>query len=245
MAGVAQRLVLVDVDRRHAGAARAQRIDQRARLDQRRAAGVDEERGRLHAREVGGGDDAARRVDQAHVQRDDVAFLEERLLAARGGVAVGARLRQRRLARPHQHVHAERLAVARDDAADPAVAVDAERLAAQRAADADLPLAGLERRHLLRNLPHRREDQPPGQLGGRVGRRAGVLVRRHDDAEPRAGLDVDVRIDAALADELELGQALEQRRADLACARGSAPAPRCPAAARRARRRPGRDRSRS
>ena len=35
------------------------------------------------------------------------------------------------------------------------------------------------------------------------------------DAEPRAGIDVDMRIDAALADELELGQALEQGRADL------------------------------
>ena len=76
-------------------------------------------------------------------------------------------------------------------------------------------LPGLERGHLLRNLPHRREDQPPGQLGRGVRRRAGVLVRRHDDAEPRAGVDVDVRIDAALADQPQLRQALEQRRADL------------------------------
>ena len=35
------------------------------------------------------------------------------------------------------------------------------------------------------------------------------------DAELGAGVDVDVRIDAALADELQVGQALEQRRADL------------------------------
>ena len=42
-----------------------------------------------------------------------------------------------------------------------------------------------------------------------------MLARRHDDAEPRAGVDVDVRIDAALADQLELGQPLEQRRANL------------------------------
>ena len=33
--------------------------------------------------------------------------------------------------------------------------------------------------------------------------------------QPRAGVDVDVRIDAALADEPQLRQALEQRRADL------------------------------
>ena len=82
-------------------------------------------------------------------------------------------------------------------------------------ADADLPGAGLQRRHLLRDLPHRGEDQPPGELGGGIRRRAGMLARRHDDAEPRAGVDVDVRIDAALADQPELRQPLEQRRADL------------------------------
>ena len=42
-----------------------------------------------------------------------------------------------------------------------------------------------------------------------------MLARRHDDAEPRAVGDVDMRIDAALADELELRQSFEQRRADL------------------------------
>jgi hypothetical protein len=36
-----------------------------------------------------------------------------------------------------------------------------------------------------------------------------------DDAEPRALVDVDVRIDAALADQPELREALEERRADL------------------------------
>ena len=38
---------------------------------------------------------------------------------------------------------------------------------------------------------------------------------RDDDAEPRAGVDVDVRIDAALADQPQLRQLLQQRRADL------------------------------
>src|ERR1700733_5436766 len=45
--------------------------------------------------------------------------------------------------------------------------------------------------------------------------RAGMLARRQDDAKPGAGIDIDMRIDAALADELQLGQPLEQRRADL------------------------------
>ena len=42
-----------------------------------------------------------------------------------------------------------------------------------------------------------------------------MLARRHDDAEPRAGVDIDMRIDAALADQPQLRQPLQQRRADL------------------------------
>ena len=75
--GVAQRLLVVDVDRRHAGAAGPQRVDQRAALDQLRAAGVDQQRRGLHAPQVVRGDDAARRIDQAHVQGEHVAALEE------------------------------------------------------------------------------------------------------------------------------------------------------------------------
>ena len=63
--------------------------------------------------------------------------------ARRDRIAVGARLFERSGARPDQHRHAERPAVAGDDAADAAVAVNPERLAAQRLADADLPLAPL------------------------------------------------------------------------------------------------------
>src|SRR5882762_9316486 len=46
-------------------------------------------------------------------------------------------------------------------------------------------------------------------------RSARMLARRNNDAAPRASVDVDVRIDAALADEPELVEPLEQRRADL------------------------------
>src|SRR5712692_6540322 len=41
-----------------------------------------------------------------------------------------------------------------------------------------------------------------------------MLARGHHDAEPRAGSDVDMRIDAALADELQSGQAFQERRPD-------------------------------
>src|SRR5204863_5008766 len=43
---------------------------------------------------------------------------------------------------------------------------------------------------------------------------AGVLVGGNYHAKPRAGLQIDVRIDAALADEPQLGQTLQQGRAD-------------------------------
>ena len=179
---VAERFLFIDIDGRHAGPAGAEGIDQRVRLNQRRAAGVDQQRRGFHAREVFCLDDAARGIDQAHVQRKHVASFEEIHFRACGFVSVGTRFRHGRLARPHQHVHAERLAVAGDDGAD-------------------LPFAGFQRRHLLRNGAHRRQDQAPGEFGGRVRRRISVLARRHDDTEPGAGIDIDMRKDAALADQ--------------------------------------------
>jgi hypothetical protein len=67
--------------------------------------------------------------------------------------------------------------------------------------DADLPLAGLQCRHLLRDCAHCRQDQAPGEFSGRIRRRVGVLARRDDDAEPCAAIDIDMRINAALADQ--------------------------------------------
>jgi hypothetical protein len=42
-----------------------------------------------------------------------------------------------------------------------------------------------------------------------------VHARRDDHTQLRAGVDIDVRVDAALADEPELGQSTQERRADL------------------------------
>jgi hypothetical protein len=85
-------------------------------------------------------------------------------LSGRGRITIGAGFLERLLARPHQHVHAERLAISRDNGADPAIAIDAQGLAAQRVADADLPMTRLQRRHLLRDLTHRRQHQTPGEF---------------------------------------------------------------------------------
>lgn len=74
-----------------------------------------------------------------------------------------------------------------------------------------LPVAGPKRSHLLRNLAHGGQDQAPRQFRCRVGRASGMLVGRHDHAAPGAGINVDVRVHAALTDESQLVQALEQR----------------------------------
>ena len=42
-----------------------------------------------------------------------------------------------------------------------------------------------------------------------------MLVRRHNHAAPGAGVDVNVRIHAALADQSELVETVEQRSLDL------------------------------
>jgi len=72
MAPAQQRLFLEDVDRRHARASGAQRGLEHARRNQPCATRVDQQRGRLHARQVGGGHDAAGLGDQPEVQRDHI-----------------------------------------------------------------------------------------------------------------------------------------------------------------------------
>ena len=79
-------------------------------------------------------------LDQPHVQRDDVAVLEERILARRRQRDRPASPAPGGLARPHHHIHAERPAIVGNDAGNAAVAVEAERVSAQRIADADLPV---------------------------------------------------------------------------------------------------------
>ena len=67
MSRVQNRFLFVDVNRRHAGAPRAQSVHQGTRLDQRCATGIDQQSCWLHASEVSGGDYAACRLHEAHV----------------------------------------------------------------------------------------------------------------------------------------------------------------------------------
>src|SRR5258706_6410573 len=130
-------------------------------------------------------------------------------------MAIVPRSGERRLTRPHHHLHAERLPVSGDRAADPAIAIDTKRLAPQRLSNPDLPFPSLEGGHLLWDLAHRRKNQPPRQFSGGIRWYARVLAGRHDHSKPGASIDVDMRIHAALADKLELRQALKQWRPDV------------------------------
>src|SRR5437764_9211760 len=112
-------------------------------------------------------------------------------------------------------MHAKRLAATRHHASDATVAVHPQRLAAQGAAYPGLPSSTLERRHLLRNVSHRRKHKPPGEFGCRVRGSAGMEVGRNHDPKPGAGPDIDVGIDTALADQAELRQAFQKRSLNL------------------------------
>ena len=149
------------------------------------------------------------------MKREHVTLRKKLVLVARRRESVTARPVERALARPNQNLHPESFAVTRNDTADPTVPVNSKRFAAQVIADADLPLSRLERRHLLGHLAHRCKYQRPCKFRGGIRRCAGVLARRYNDSQLRAGIDIDVRVDAALAYQLESLQSLQQWLTDL------------------------------
>jgi hypothetical protein len=122
----------------------------------------------------------------------------------------------RALAPPAHDPHPECPAHLGDDTADPAVGVDAQRLADHGGADRGLPLAGLEALDLLRDMAQRGENEPPRQLRGVI--RQPRSRSAHHDALFGARGDVNViDVAAGLADELErlhlLGRRPGKRRA--------------------------------
>ena len=220
------RLGLEDVDRDHAGPAAVERGDERAFLDQLGARGVDDERRRLHSRQRVELDDAARAFGQAQMQREHVGGLEQRVAALGRVVAFGDGAAPARFAAPDDDVHAECLAVAGDELADLAEAPDAERLALERHADAEvgrhprrlqprlLPGAVLERADVVRQAPR----------SARRGRRASRPLRRR---RCRAGCRCRRRC-AGRRDRsgrsASASAAFRAAGAGTGCARGSGPA---------------------
>lgn len=148
------------------------------------------------------------------MHRQHVGTLEQRGPGRDDLHAVGGGVRPRALAAPGDDPHPEGLAEARDCRTEPAVPEDAERGAPKAVPDLCLPAALAKRGGLLGDVADRGQDEPPGELGRRVGGHPRMQVGGDDDAEPGARGDVDVRVDASLADEPQGGQSLEERRSD-------------------------------
>ena len=204
------RLLLVDVHRGVAGPALLQRVEQRAGRHQLGARHVDEQRGRLHPRQVVGADDAARLGAQPHADRQHIGALEQVGLALGRLVARGRGLRQRVLLAPDQHLHAEPLAALGDQRADVAEPEDAERRAANAVRQRARPFAVPHPLGLERDVPARGDDQRQGQLGRRHRRVADA--GRDRDAQLGGGVEIEhVRAPPDQRDQLELGQPLQQR----------------------------------
>jgi hypothetical protein len=196
-----------------------QRRDQRGLVDQRAAAGVDDDGIRLHPAEILGTDDAAGLRRQDDVQGDHVGTLEQRRLLhaldADGGGGLGGQV-----AAPGDGGHAEGLADLGDAAAELAEAQHAERQPVQRTADAvgraaGLPGAGTQAGGLRRQVAQQGDDEAPGDVdGGRPGARRAA----DGDALRIRGGDVEGAVALAGRDqELQVGQPPEQ-----ACSEGRA-----------------------
>ena len=191
VARVEYRLVLIDVDGSETRRACAQGRDQCAVFDQPGATGVDEDRRWLHPCKIRRLHQATRFGHEAHVHRQHVGLLEHRFSVRGDVVAVVTRCLTRFFARPDHYAHAERLPVARDLLADPAVAVYAEGSAAQSRSDARLPLPAFQTRHLGGNGAHGADDETPREL--RRGEGRARVFGAEKDAAFGARIDVDVR----------------------------------------------------
>ncbi len=205
------------VERRAGDAAGVQRVGQRLLLDERAAAGVDEEGRLLHERQPLRVDEALRLRRERAMQAHHVAAAEE--VVERDELHLGsARLRG---LFDREHVHPERLRDGGRLAADPAVADDPHRQALQLD-QREIPVAEIRAlrpapvahglrvvRHVLRQLEQMREDHL------RHGRRAVGRHVRHRNVPFARRLDVhDVVAGGQDADVFQLGQLPEDRRVE-------------------------------
>jgi len=203
-----QRLGIEHIERRADDPLGLQRLDERRLVDNQPARGVDEERGRLHQRELARADQPGRSWRQDEVDRDDVGATEKIVLGREGDAGGRAGLGCQILA-PGEDLHAECPADGSDLASQPAEADHAERLAANASPDGPLPGAEADVAILLRDVAHEAEDQAPGELGRRIAER---FRAGDDDATLGAGREVDGRVaKPARHQELQRRQLVEER----------------------------------
>ena len=213
-APVGHRLVIEDVDGGDPRPAGTQGREQRARVDQAGAAGVDQQRVGFHRREVGG-----RMIPRvAGTRRSGGTARRCRRRTPRGSPPRGSRHAAHVRARPRRPRRSRssrtpgrsrrrraRSARSRRSRASGRAACGRRRSATCRPA-ARPPDAGIWR--IAARI------RRPGQLGGGIARRRRGGLSETMIAASRAGGDVDVRVDAALADQAQPRQPLEQRGVD-------------------------------
>ena len=207
-----ERLARVHVERGAGDRSRFQRGGESRKIDDLATRAVHDDRGLLHLRERVGVDEVARLLGERCVQRDDVRGAEQLVelhqLRSRGA---RARLRRERVVRDDAHLEAGR--PARDLRANTTDADEAQRLAAQLAADElrARPLAGADAAVRVGDAPQQRQCE-----------RDRVFGRGHDVAERcvhdvhavggRRG-DVDVvHANAGAADHRETRSGIEDLR---------------------------------
>ena len=128
MIGTDYRLFFVNIYRGHTRTASSERVGERIFRDQPRAAGVHEQRGRFHARQIVPRDDAAGIFVERQMQAQDIR-LSEKLLSALGNFKSGGfGAAGRTFAPPADDSCAERSADAGDDTADFSIRINSQCL---------------------------------------------------------------------------------------------------------------------
>ncbi len=196
------RLDREDVEGGAGDVAGQQVVAQRLVVDDHAPRRVDEERPRLHGRELRGAEEPGVAGPSVDVQAHDVGDLEQ--LRERPGTTRVPMRRPVRLVVEHD-AHPERLGDVRQLRADVAVAHDAQGPAAHLVAAARrlVPHAVVHPLRLLRQPAGERDDLADHELDHTA--RVGVRRVEHPDAPCRRGAQVDlVGADAEAADRLEV-----------------------------------------
>ena len=144
------------------------------------------------------------------MQAHDVGCRKEGVSVIRNALPIGYGPSASFFRGPPLNPEAKRLGIARDGLGDAPISVKAQRLTAQGPSDPKLPLSGFEALRLLRDLPITRHDERQRQFCCGVGRRVAVHVRAEHHTVPGAGRDINMRVDAALADEFQLRKSVQK-----------------------------------
>ncbi len=201
--------IFIDIDGGRSRTPRLEGRDQRARLYQLGPRDIDQQCGRLHDGQVGGGDNAVGFGSQSDEQLQHVGPREQFGLGCRRGITGGPRLGERGVASPNQHIHAEALAGFGDQAADRAETENAQGAAAQPMRQRARPLAAPHPFCLRDDVTPSRQHQRDRQLGRRF-RRAAFAIGDADAVFGAGGMINLARVSSDERQEPQLRQPFDQ-----------------------------------